>query len=80
MGDHTVAYKYTGEVVQSKVKNDVINKVLDLFNPDGVERKLCYYPYWILFYNNGNVEILDALTGEKDEYLKNKSILNNLPI
>ncbi len=80
LSEPTVSYKYTGEVVQAKIKDDLVEKVLDLFNPDGFEKKLCYYPYWVLFYNNGNVEIVDALTGEKDEYLKGKDVIDHLPI
>lgn len=78
--ENTVTYKYAGEILAPKFKKDITNKLLDLFNPDAVERKICYYPYWVLFFSDGNVEIIDALTGEKDEYLKNKNILDDLVI
>jgi hypothetical protein len=44
-----------------------------------VERKIAYYPFWVLFFDDGNVEVVDAVTGEKDSYMKDK-MLDKLPI
>jgi hypothetical protein len=73
-----VSYKYAGDVLQPKVKKDVIPKVLDIFNPDAVDKKMAFYPYWLLYLSDGTVEIVDALTGEKDEYLKSSGLIDSL--
>lgn len=78
--ESTVAYKYAGEVISPKIKKEVTTKILDIFNPDAVDRKMCFYPFWILMLSDGTVEIIDALTGEKDEYLKNSSFIENIKI
>jgi hypothetical protein len=64
-----VNYKYTGDVLPFKISMVSMDKVLDLFSPEAVERKKCYYPYWLIFYDDGNIDVIDALTGEKDERL-----------
>ena len=73
-----VSYKYSGDVLEPKVKKDIIPKVLDIFNPDAVDKKMAYYPYWLLLLTDGTVEVIDALTGEKDEYLKSAGIIDNI--
>src|SRR3989338_661028 len=80
ISESTVSYRYSGEVIPSKIRRDFLDKILDLFNPNEFENKMCYYPYWIMFHSDGNVEIIDAITGQKDDYLKNKNILDNLPL
>jgi transcription initiation factor IIE alpha subunit len=71
--DDTVAYKHPGELVPFKIDEKTTTKVLDLFNPDEVERKQLYYPYWLIFYDDGKVDVVDALTGDKDDYLSEGS-------
>jgi DNA helicase HerA-like ATPase len=73
-----VSYKYSGDVLEPKMKKDIIPKVLDIFNPDAVDKKMAYYPYWLLLLTDGTVEVIDALTGEKDEYLKSAGIIDNI--
>jgi len=70
-----VNYKYTGDVLPFKISMASMDKVLDLFSPEVVDRKKCYYPYWLIFYDDGNVDVIDALTGEKDERLMIEDIL-----
>jgi len=69
IAEDTVSYKYSGEKLPFKIGKLDTNKVLDLLNPDEVERKKIYYPYWLIFYEDGNVDVVDALTGEKDKFL-----------
>ena len=69
LSEETVGYKYAGEDLPFRVEKASTNQVLDLFNPDAVERKKCYYPYWLIFYEDGNVDVIDALRGNRDEYL-----------
>lgn len=71
--DDTVDYKHTGELVDFKVSERDTNKVLDIFNPDMVDRKKLYYPFWLIFYDDGRVDVVDALTGERDNYLSEGS-------
>jgi hypothetical protein len=40
---------------------------------------MCYYPYWLVFYEDGDVDIIDALTGEKDKNLTPEDILDMSP-
>jgi len=76
----TVAYKYAGDAISPKLKKEIATKILDIFNPDAVEKKLCYYPYWLLILSDGTVEVVDAITGEKDEYLKSSNFIESLKI
>ncbi len=69
----TVSYKHAGELVPFKIDKINTNHILDLFNPDEVERKKLYYPYWLIFYDDGKVDVVDALTGERDDYLSEGS-------
>lgn len=69
----TIDYKYSGDLLPFKVKEAKANQVLDLFNPNQVERKKLYYPYWLILYDDGRVDVVDALTGEKDDYLSEGS-------
>jgi len=39
---------------------------------------MVYYPYWFIFYDDGSVEVIDALTGEKDEHLMAEDVLDSL--
>lgn len=78
--ESTVSYKYAGEIVNPKIKKEITTKILDIFNPDAVDRKMCFYPYWILILSDGTIEIIDALTGEKDDYLKNINFIDNIKI
>ena len=70
ISESPVNYKYTGDVLPFKISMASMDKVLDLFSPEAVERKKCYYPYWLIFYDDGNFDVIDALTGEKDENLQ----------
>jgi len=76
--DNPVNYKYTGDLLPFKVSLSSTDKVLDLFGPDAVERKKCYYPYWFIFYDDGDVDVIDALTGEKDKNLVLEDFLDLL--
>ena len=78
--ESTVNYKYSGEMLDFNVTKEDTKKVLDLFRPNAFERKKCYYPYWFIFYDDGNVDIVDALTGKKDKFLMKTDILDNLSI
>jgi len=69
----TVGYKHAGELVPFKISKMSTNKFLDIFNPDEVERKKLYYPYWLIFYDDGKVDVVDGLTGERDDYLSEGS-------
>jgi hypothetical protein len=40
---------------------------------------MCYYPYWFIFYDDGSVDVIDALTGEKDKNLAVEEVLEKLP-
>ncbi|MEM5799737.1 MAG: ATP-binding protein [Candidatus Aenigmatarchaeota archaeon] len=73
-----MSYKYAGEAIQPKIKKDIIPKVLDIFNPDAVDKKTAFYPFWILYLSDGTIEVVDALTGEKDEYLKNSGFIESI--
>ncbi len=73
LSDDTVPYKHTGDLVDFKVREKDTNKVLDIFNPDMVEKKKLYYPFWLIFYDDGRVDVVDALTGERDDYLSEGS-------
>ena len=75
LSETPVSYKYAGETLPFKVKRDLTTKVIELFNPEKVEIKKCYYPYWLVFYDDGSVDVIDALSGEKDEYLMVEDIL-----
>ena len=77
--ENPVNYKYSGENLPFKVNKIHTNEVLNLFNPDSVEMKMCYYPYWLIFYEDGDVDIIDALTGEKDKNLTPEDILDISP-
>jgi len=78
--DNPVNYKYTGDLLPFKIKLASTDQVLDLFSPEAVERKKCFYPYWFIFYDDGNIEVIDALTGEKDKRLMIEDILEMLPL
>jgi len=78
ISESPVNYKYTGDVLPFKVSLASTDEVLNLFSPEAVERKKCYYPYWLIFYDDGNVDIIDALTGEKDKTLPSDDILDML--
>ncbi len=80
ISENPVNYKYAGELLPFKIKKSRTDNVLDLFSPEAVERKMCYYPYWFIFYDDGNVDVIDALTGEKDKHLISEDILNSLPL
>jgi len=69
----TVSYKHSGELMPFKISAIKTNKVLDLFNPDEIERKKLYYPYWLIFYDSGGVDVVDGLTGERDDFLSEGS-------
>ncbi|MEM5793309.1 MAG: ATP-binding protein [Candidatus Aenigmatarchaeota archaeon] len=69
----TVTYKHSGELVPFKMNEGYVNRVLSLFSPDAVERKKLYYPYWLIFYDDGKVDVVDALTGERDDFLSEGS-------
>ena len=73
-----VSYKYAGELLPFKVKEANTSKILDLFRPEAVERKKCYYPYWFVYYDDGSIEVIDGLSGEKDERLNPDEILEFL--
>ena len=73
LSNETVTYKHAGELIPFKVNEAGTNRILDLFNPDQVERKKLYYPYWLIFYDDGKVDVVDSLTGEKDDYLSEGS-------
>jgi hypothetical protein len=75
ISENPVNYKYSGDVIPFKVKKVSTNKVLDLFSPEAVDRKMIYYPYWFIFYDDGTVEVIDALTGEQDKNLILEDIL-----
>jgi hypothetical protein len=75
ISENPVNYKYSGELLPFKIKKSKTNKVLDLFNPNAVERKMIYYPYWFVFYDDGTVDVIDGLSGEKDETLASEDIL-----
>jgi DNA helicase HerA-like ATPase len=68
-----VSYNYSGEMIPFKVDMKKTDKVLDLFKPHEVERKKCYYPFWLIFYNDGDVHVVDSLTGLKDKHLSEGS-------
>jgi DNA helicase HerA-like ATPase len=76
ISESPVNYKYAGELLPFKVKKSTTDKVLDLFSPEAVERKMCYYPYWFIFYDDGSIDAIDALTGEKDKHLMSEDILD----
>jgi len=78
--DNPVNYKYAGDLLPFKVKQSLTNQVLDLFSPEAVERKKVYYPYWFIFYEDGNVDVIDALTGEKDKNLFLEEVLGMLSL
>ena len=78
ISENPVNYKYSGDVLPFKVSLASTDQVLNLFSPEAVERKKCYYPYWLIFYDDGNVDIIDALTGEKDKALPPENILDLL--
>lgn len=80
ISDNPVNYKYTGETLPFKIKKSNTDEVLDLFSPEAVERKMCYYPYWFIFFDDGTFDVIDALTGEKDKNLISEDILNLLPL
>lgn len=73
IGEETVGYKYSGDLLPFKVKMKDTDLILDLFNPDEVERKKCYFPFWLIFYNDGNVDVVNSLTGIKDKDLSEGS-------
>jgi len=73
LSDETVSYKHNGELIPFKISSLKTNKVLDIFNPDEIERKKLYYPYWLIFYDNGKVDVVDGLTGERDDFLSEGS-------
>ena len=79
ISENPVNYKYSGEVIPFKVRKISTNKVLDLFSPEAVERKMVYYPYWFIFYDDGSVEVIDALSGENDKNLIVEDVLEKLP-
>jgi hypothetical protein len=74
-----VNYKYAEDVLPFKISLASTDKVLDLFNPEAVERKKCYYPYWLIFYEDGSIDAIDALTGEKDKNLPVEDVLEEIP-
>jgi len=76
--DNPVNYKYTGDLLPFKISLASTDKVLDLFSPDAVERKKCYYPYWLIFYDDGDIDVIDAITGEKDKNLPIEDFLEML--
>jgi len=80
MLEEAVNQKRRGDLIPFKVTKSSTNKVLDLFAPKAVERKKCYYPYWFIFYEDGDVDIIDALTGEKDKHLMDEDVLEKLPL
>jgi hypothetical protein len=69
INENPVNYKYTGDLLPFKIKKSHTDEVLSLFSPEAVERKMVYYPYWFVFYDDGTYEAIDALTGEKDKNL-----------
>ena len=69
----TVSYKHSGELMPFKISAIKTNKVLNLFNPDEIERKKLYYPYWLIFYDSGGMDVVDGLTGERDDFLSEGS-------
>lgn len=71
-------YKYSGELLPFKIKESSTNPILDLFSPEAVERKKCYYPYWFIYYDDGSIEVIDGLSGEKDERLNPDEVLETL--
>jgi len=79
ISENPVNYKYAGDLLPFKVKKSQTNKVLDLFSPEAVERKMVYYPYWFIFYEDGTVDVIDALTGEKDKHLISEDMLDISP-
>jgi len=76
ISENPVNYKYAGEALPFKIKKSHTNNVLDLFGPEAVERKMCYYPYWFIFYDDGGIDVIDALTGEKDKHLMSEDVLD----
>ena len=78
INEQPISYKYAGDVVNHKIKKDILPKILDIFNPDAVDKKSAFYPFWILYLSDGTIEVVDGLTGEKDEYLKTTSFIDNL--
>jgi len=76
ISENPVNYKYAGDLLPFKVSRASTNKVLDIFSPEAVERKMCYYPYWFIFYDDGSVDVIDALTGEKDKNLMAEDVLD----
>jgi len=78
--DSPVNYKYAGDLLPFKVKQSSTNRVLDLFGPEAVERKKVYYPYWFIFYEDGSVDVIDAITGEKDKNLFLEDVLGMLSL
>jgi hypothetical protein len=78
--DNPVNYKYAGDLLPFKVRLSSTNKVLDLFSPDAVERKKCYYPYWFIFYDDGDIDVIDAITGEKDKNLVVEDVMEMLSL
>jgi DNA-binding MarR family transcriptional regulator len=78
ISESLVNYKYTGDVLPFKISIASMDKVLDLFSPEAVERKKCYYPYWVIYYDDGNIDMIDALTGEKDDHIVADDILDSV--
>ena len=78
--ENPVNYKYAGDILPFKIKKSRTDDVLSLFSPEAVERKMVYYPYWFVFYDDGTYDVIDALTGEKDKNLISEDILNLLPL
>jgi hypothetical protein len=78
--DNPVNYKYAGDLLPFKIKLASTDQVLDLFSPEAVERKKCYYPYWLIFYDDGDIDVIDAITGEKDENLEIEDVLGMLTL
>lgn len=80
LSEAAVNYKYSGSVLDFNVTEQDTKKVLDLFRPNAFERKKCYYPYWFIFYDDGNVDVFDALTGKKDKFLMENDFIEKLNI
>jgi len=74
LGNELVGYKYSGELISFKVDLRSTDKVLELFSPDAVERKKCYYPFWFVLYEDGSLDVVDALTGVKSKYFVQESV------
>lgn len=78
--ENLVSYKYAGDIIPFKVDRSSTDGVLSLFNPNAVERKMCFYPYWVVFYDDGNIDVIDAMTGDKDEFIIKEDFIDNLPL